>query len=271
MLPLVLVASVSAHVVDVSFVDGRFEAPDIAIRVRVDNPTATRCDSPGYTIRWPSISGTGSVRGGEIVVPGHSSVDVVRVIPAAAAIGVDRTSADVALGSLHCDSAQVPSDDGGPGFDPPIRSLHPVFGRGGPVLQLLLRDPDQAARAAGVEQGMRVPLREIVRLGIGYELASSSRWLVYSAAAETNFVEDVGLVVSAHALTPLVPLGPHGPPLVGLGIGLGVPVDILPEPQAGLRFSTVMFLGGVVGIGTSIDVFTTHDRFRTWFGVRGSL
>ncbi|HEY4175247.1 MAG TPA: hypothetical protein VGM90_00375 [Kofleriaceae bacterium] len=254
-----------AHVVDVSFVDGMLSAPDVAVRVEIRNRSEAACTT-NWSMRWPSIGGDGTTRTKVTTVPPFGTVDVFARLSATSAVGLNASTTIVELTDVRCEpdtAATAPVEQDG--LTPPIEALHPVIARsygpavelGGPVVELLFRDIGESTMS--------------IRGGLGYEMALGPRWLVSSASVETNFSDHVDVALGTLAVMPPLPLGPHGPPLFGVGAGLAVPVELAPIVQPGLRFETLFHIGGVFGLVSHIDLYAREDRFRAFFGVRGSL
>ena len=117
-----------------------------------------------------------------------------------------------------------------------------VVARGGPFV------------AVGGGWGTQRPLR----LRAGYEFGAP-RWLVHSVAVESD-TTDVRVVpgvlaLSGHSWFPLLPAG---------GIGLGVPIDVYPNPRVGMRAQIDVSWYVVTFVATA-DYFPLQGR-NQWTG-----
>lgn len=124
-----------------------------------------------------------------------------------------------------------------------IEAAHPVLDRtasgwhtGGPVIALRL--PTKAGSPTGDTVW-----------SVGWEVARPA-WLTYGLGVESDF-NGVSVVPSVMASTPLLPLGPHGPPMAGVGLSMSAPLGSLVN---GFRIEIWMMLGGVLGIGNSFEL-----------------
>jgi hypothetical protein len=85
---------------------------------------------------------------------------------------------------------------------------------------------------------------------LGYEIASPS-WAIHSITADTDFERRLVIAPNIEAALPhftLIPILPS------LGVGAGVPVQIVPTATVGARlFGT--FQLWFIGVVTSIDIF----------------
>ena len=112
----------------------------------------------------------------------------------------------------------------------------PVFNRGGPVLGV--------GGAFGQEGGFR--------LRGGWELAAPG-WLLWSASADTNFGDWLVATPMVEAVSDQVLIIPS------FGLGLGVPVRILPDTEVGVRghFSMVF---GPLGFTFDVDFYPLQEE-----------
>ncbi|MBN2497145.1 MAG: hypothetical protein JXR96_21310 [Deltaproteobacteria bacterium] len=82
---------------------------------------------------------------------------------------------------------------------------------------------------------------------LGYEIAYPS-YLLYALQLETDFDERLGLVPSIQAASPAIFVLPS------LSVGAGLPIRLLPEPQAGLRLQLGL-QWPLLGLLVSCDVY----------------
>ena len=107
------------------------------------------------------------------------------------------------------------------------------------------------------------------RMRFGYEFAAPD-WLIHGLAVDTDFEERVVLTPMIDAASPSVLFI-----LPSVGLGLGVPIRIVPEATVGMRFQGTL-QWPIVGFVTSIDVYpgshvAAHDRVEATLLGRVSL
>lgn len=108
------------------------------------------------------------------------------------------------------------------------------------------------------------------RMRFGYEMAAPS-WLVQSVTADTDFTRRLVLSPNVEAALPHVAMLPILP---SLGVGVGVPVQIMPKATVGARvFGTVQLWA--VGFVTVVDIFpglsSEEGRYQVSLMGRASL
>lgn len=108
---------------------------------------------------------------------------------------------------------------------------HRIFYRGGPLLGL--------GGALGPGSGFRARF--------GYEVAAPS-WLLYSLTLDTDFTRHLTLAATVEAASPALIIIPS------VGIGVGLPVQVLPETLVGARVQASLQFAAV-GFVTSLDIF----------------
>ncbi|MBI5542763.1 MAG: hypothetical protein HY901_02665, partial [Deltaproteobacteria bacterium] len=121
-----------------------------------------------------------------------------------------------------------------------FKSPPPLLQNGGPLLGV--------GGAFGEHGGLRARL--------GYEVATHG-WLLVSVVAETDFADRIQLVPAVEAASPAVFFVPS------LGVGLGLPVHLQPDPRAGARLQGSAMLYPV-GALLAVDLYPrseTGDSF----------
>jgi hypothetical protein len=88
---------------------------------------------------------------------------------------------------------------------------------------------------------------------IGYELAYPG-WLLYSVNVDTNYIDRVVVAPQLEVATPL----PYMPIFPSLDVGLGLPIQALPELLVGIRF-LCGFTWGPVGFNATFDIYPSLD------------
>ncbi len=98
----------------------------------------------------------------------------------------------------------------------------------------------------------------------GYEVAYPS-WLLYGVSVDTDYQERAILALQIQGASPLAAAMPIFP---SLDLGLGLPIQLLPETQVGVRLSCG-FTWGPVGFNATFDLFPGYDTSHPDFAQIG--
>lgn len=124
-----------------------------------------------------------------------------------------------------------------------------IVARDAPVLTMEIEPPTSSFRNGGPLLGIGGTLGTYkgVRGRIGYEVAAPS-WLLYSLTADTDFRRRLILTPLVEAASPAVIILPS------FGLGVGVPVQVAPDPRVGVRAQADLHFYPV-GFVTSVDIY----------------
>lgn len=142
-------------------------------------------------------------------------------------------------GSTTVVTARLASREAPPALDLEIEPPARLFAHGGPLLGI---------------GGSFGPGGPRPRGRIGYEIAAP-RWLLYSLTADTNFRDRFIVTPMVEAASPAILVVPSS------GLGIGAPVQISPDPRAGVRIQAdAQFYP--IGIAASVDVYPRVGTLR---------
>ncbi|MBI2391898.1 MAG: hypothetical protein HYV09_20070, partial [Deltaproteobacteria bacterium] len=125
-----------------------------------------------------------------------------------------------------------------------------TLGEGAPgMLPFAFQLPAPTVRVGGLLFGIGGTTgdRRGLRLRLGGEL-SAPDWLLWSAAVETGAFRRVFFVPAIHAVTPWVIMLPS------VGLGVGAPVQLLPDLRAGVRLQGDLHMGPL-GFFLAFDLY----------------
>lgn len=97
----------------------------------------------------------------------------------------------------------------------------------------------------------------------GYEVAYPS-WLLYGVSVDTDFQDRVILALQLQGASPIASI----PIFPSLDLGVGLPIQLLPETQVGVRLSCG-FTWGPVGFNATFDLFPGYDTSHPDFAQIG--
>jgi hypothetical protein len=172
---------------------------------------------------------------------GDPRIDVRIVYPSRWRLSIagDRGWSTASAGSSKVVTARLASHEAPPVLDLEIEERAPLLTPGGVLVGI---------------GGSFAPGGPRPRGRIGYEIAAP-RWLLYSLTADTNFRDRFIVTPMVEAASPAIIVVPSA------GLGIGAPIQISPDPRAGVRFQADAHFYPV-GIVTSVDVYPRVGALR---------